>query len=319
MASIYDLLAGNVQTEQDYLAQDPYYASGRSILGIQARPTNSTEAWLGPILQGLAGGGLMGVGKQNAAQSAFSDAQSSPFLAPLLANEREASTFPDYSPNSYLAPYLSGEMPENFTPKQARADQIMALLMASNDQESAIEKLKQQGEIQKALLPYSQLAIEAKRAEQGLGDVKKDISTVANKEQSMSFIDEKYNQAKELNGTAGALISELGIPTYKGNALTALGDSVVVQVDKMIGRELNSDVRKRMLTLAPKSYDTDAEIERKKADMKELVSSLAAATPALSSMTATAPASLELKQQMAPPPPLPGETKEAYKARLKGS
>lgn len=161
MASIYDLLAGNVPSEQDYLANDPYYIAGRGVLGIQAKPTTSAEAWIGPLLQGLAGGGLMGLGKTNAAQSAFSDARTSPFLAPLLAAETQASALPDYSANSFLAPYLQEEMPEGFTPKQAKADQIMALLLADQNQELAVEKLKQKADMQKALLPYSQIAIEA--------------------------------------------------------------------------------------------------------------------------------------------------------------
>jgi hypothetical protein len=315
MASIYDLLAGNVQSEQDYLAQDPYYASGRGILGIQAQPTNSTEAWIGPLLQGLAGGGLMGLGKQNAAQSAFSDARSSPFLAPLLAGEKEASMLPDYTANSYLAPYLQDEMPEGFTPKQAKADQIMALLLASNNQEAEIEKIKQAADMKKALLPYSQLAVDVDAAKKAndVGADNNKSSVQLNK--GLNFIEEGFEKAKKFAGTPGAAVTSLtGIGTTSGEALASLGDSMLFQADMAIGREINSDARNRLLQLAPKWNDTDATLDRKKADMKEFVISLSKGNPAEFQTKLG-----DVAESVRPPPPLPGETKEAYKARLKGS
>lgn len=303
MASIYDLLAGNVGGNAEYYSADPYYIAGRGILGLQAKPTNSTEAFLGPILQGLAGGGLMGYGQSSAADQAFLDAKNSISIAPLLQAE-QSFTGPrpeGYEADPLIAKYLGAEAPEGFTPNIAKADQLRALLQGSISQDIKLKELENQAELQKALLPYSQMAINADIAKNSGKEVREEVKTASQVEKSLNFIDEKFSEAKGLAGAEGgasAVTNILGVPTTKGNQLKGIGDSIILQLDAALGRELNSDVRNRILSLAPKFYDTDAELERKSEAMKQVVKSLSKATPSLDAMGVTGEAK--------PPTPPPG-------------
>jgi hypothetical protein len=113
----------------------------------------------------------------------------------------------------------------------------------------------------------------------------KEVQTVAQKDQSLKFIEKKFKDAESLVGTGGAYVTDLtGMPTEKGNALKGLGDSLLTQVDTALGREMNSDVRERLLSLTPKRYDDKKTLANKATAMKELVSSLFDATPVLDSM-----------------------------------
>lgn len=111
--------------------------------------------------------------------------------------------------------------------------------------------------------------------------------SVGDLEKSLSFIDDKFEQAKKITGKEGfqASLGSLGLPTPGANELTGIADSVIVQIDKALGREVNSDVRKRLLTLTPRWYDSDAEVDRKKQDLKELVYSLSQTTPLTGGLT----------------------------------
>lgn len=115
-------------------------------------------------------------------------------------------------------------------------------------------------------------------------EANKERGVLAKKEQTLKYIDQKFDEAKELTGS-DALLNSLSfgmVPTEKGQLLSGLGDSVVVQIDTTLGREINSDVRERLLGMAPKPYDSADTIEKKKIAMKELVSSLYDPTPILS-------------------------------------
>ena len=108
----------------------------------------------------------------------------------------------------------------------------------------------------------------------------KEVASLANQQKSLSFIDTQFDKAKSLVGTTGAWAGGLtGLPTDKAKELEGMGDSLVIQLDAVLGRELNSDVRNRLLSLAPKYYDNAETLERKKNDMKNLLSSLAPSTP----------------------------------------
>lgn len=117
------------------------------------------------------------------------------------------------------------------------------------------------------------------------GEARKEAINLENKEKSLSFIDEKFKQAESLVGTTGAVVGGLtGLPTDKAKALEGIGDSLVIQLDAVLGRELNSDVRNRLLSLAPKYYDNAETLKRKNADIKNLLSSLAPSAPILGSL-----------------------------------
>jgi len=110
-------------------------------------------------------------------------------------------------------------------------------------------------------------------ARQALKD-KLDLATkekqqAANMGQTLDFIDSKFNRAKDLTGATAA------IPyTSKGQELAGLGDSVILQIDKLLGREMNSDVRQRVLNMAPKWYDDPQTIDTKRGNLKEFIGSL---------------------------------------------
>lgn len=123
----------------------------------------------------------------------------------------------------------------------------------------------------------------------GANQVQKEIIEEKGKlqttKQSLDFIDTAFDRAKNLTGYATGIASEIGIPTDKGNALQGLQDSIIVQIDNALGREINSDVRKRLLNLAPKFYDNEKTLNEKKEAMKLLVGSLSKPTPVLDSIT----------------------------------
>lgn len=120
-------------------------------------------------------------------------------------------------------------------------------------------------------------------------DAQKEKGVLAKKDQTLKYIDDKFDEAKALVGN-DALVNSLSmgfIPTEKGQLLSGLGDSVVVQIDTTLGREINSDVRERLLGMAPKAYDSPQTIDKKKVAIKELVSSLYDPTPILDKHSAT--------------------------------
>ena len=146
------------------------------------------------------------------------------------------------------------------------------------------------GELEEALKVQAQLApstanefeeLKAKYGDETLArQIFKDKQDLALKEKqsqadlqsSLKFVDEKFDRAKELTGwTTPFSLS-------KKDELNAIGDAAVMQADKIMGREMNDDVRDRVLGMSPKFYDTDpAVIERKKQNLKEFLTSLAKA------------------------------------------
>ena len=97
----------------------------------------------------------------------------------------------------------------------------------------------------------------------------KEKQQAANMDQTLNFIDNKFNRAKEITGIGAALPL-----TPKNQELAGLGDSVILQIDKLLGREMNSDVRQRVLNMAPKWYDDPDTIETKRGNLKEFIGSL---------------------------------------------
>ena len=122
----------------------------------------------------------------------------------------------------------------------------------------------------------------------------KEAMTKADLDQSLSYISDSFKRAKDLTGAKAAAYSVLGLPNQKGQELEGMGASITYQIDKTIKKELNGDVRKQFLTLAPKWYDSNDTLDVKEAAMKKLLKSLSEA-PVLSNVTApsdsTAPSS----------------------------
>jgi len=123
----------------------------------------------------------------------------------------------------------------------------------------------------------------------------KEGETTAKLSQVNQYIDEKFDRAKQLTGKSAIVGMNSPFPTPEATELTGLKDSVLVQIDNALGREMNSDVRQRLLSLTPTSYDSAEVIETKKQNMKELLASLSAPTPLTDSLT-------KPKEPPAPPP-----------------
>lgn len=296
MGSIWDILSSDAQDQTYYDQRDPFYRAGASVLNtpMPAARTNS-EAFLLPLLQGLAGGAMISYGKDQAQQTAYDAYRGSPLLAAL----QPKNIGPIADGAAYGAalelPYASPDAPEGWTAKQGKTDTLLAALTRQSEDEKAQKRAELQAQFDFNFSP-AMIKAEAEKAgaieaaKQGAGgmipgvpakfqgDAVKEKTAQEGLTQSLDFIDSKFDRAKKINGLGGAT---LGIPTAAKNELEGLGDSVILQLDKALGREINSDTRERVLKLAPKWYDSDGVIEEKKAALKELVSSITAPTPIL--------------------------------------
>lgn len=113
-------------------------------------------------------------------------------------------------------------------------------------------------------------------------EANEELANLGALEKSLEFVDEGFKAAKDLVGGPGALLSQFtGISTYGGDKIGGLADSMMFQADKIMGREINSDARKRLLALTPKAYDTPDVLESKQAQFKDFLASLAKSTPIL--------------------------------------
>jgi hypothetical protein len=138
MVDLYSQLAG-LASEEEYLKRSPFYMGGAALAQSQLpTATSSTQAFLLPLLQGLGSGTLMGLGRDSAADEMYLDAKSSPF----------SSSSPSFT---------SAERPEDMTAKQIQAQALLTALSAQNAQEEKLREL----DMQKALLPYSEVAVNA--------------------------------------------------------------------------------------------------------------------------------------------------------------
>lgn len=142
MATIEELLAGQVPTENDLLADNPWYMAGRQIQGIQApQPQNNTQALLLPMLQGLAGGGLMGYGKGQAYEAGYDQYRNNPLLKAMVSSQPEGADLA-------TIPYASETMPEGWTPKIGKTDLLQALSAKQIADEAAAKKADIQNQIE---------------------------------------------------------------------------------------------------------------------------------------------------------------------------
>lgn len=119
--------------------------------------------------------------------------------------------------------------------------------------------------------------------------IQKETNIAETKKQSFDFIDNAFEKAKELVGPGAAIPTAIG---GSKDELTGLGDSLVIQIDAAVGRELNSDVRQRLLNLAPKWYDSASQLDEKKIGLKALLESLSAPTPTLDRLGITSSTSI---------------------------
>lgn len=280
------LLASQVPSEQQYYAEDPFYNAGKSILNYQFKPANKWEALLGPIAQGLVGGGILGYGQRNAAESAFDDARNSPYLAPLLEN-KVSNQFvgPLQEGDSYVAPsleaYLAEQAPDDFTPRKARNDILTGLLQTQQAQELAAEKQKSFLNLSNDLVKQGKMIItDPKTGEQTIAaapgfaeaeaesaGMKKAAETEAEKTGGLKLNDTKINELRESKALADEGLA-LAKRLRKGDIswLNLQGGQYMSALDKDGVAASLMDHADRALRLRSGATAPDKE----KADMKKL-------------------------------------------------
>jgi len=134
----------------------PWTGAGQSILQSQLpRATNNTEAILGPILQGLIGGGMTGYGQAQTNQNAFNAYAQNPIIASLGGGKDigPVASGDEYGASLLADAYSSGQMPSDWTPKQGKADILSALITKQAIMDDEEAKKAQREKIQAALLP----------------------------------------------------------------------------------------------------------------------------------------------------------------------
>lgn len=135
--------------------ESPYFGAGQAILQSQLpRATNNTEAILGPILQGLVGGGLSGYGQGATNKASFNAFAQNPILQSLGTGQDIGPVASgDQYGASLLADAYAGEMPANWTPGQGKSDILSALITKQAVEEDEEAKREQRQKIAAALLP----------------------------------------------------------------------------------------------------------------------------------------------------------------------
>lgn len=289
------LSGGNM--EGLYNNQDPFYSAGKAISQLQLAPSNNnTEAFLLPFLQQAGAGALGGYGRYNANQTAYQDISKMltgmnyqpTALSAALGDTGEAAEIPLYGQET---------APEGWSPKVG----LQHLLLANRAQEAQIEAQAKKAaalaefapEVAAAKSAFEMKVEEGKARGKAAGeggfnnaDIKGDIGTKSSVDESLAYVDQVIAEAKKQNdkgkGAIGAFTGAVGLPTKEKQTLDGIGWSMVGQLDKIQGRETNSDVRAGYVKqFGPQWYDTDAEIERKGQAWKDFLKSAAKSTPAL--------------------------------------
>ncbi len=130
--SLYNALAGGLDDQKIYDAQDPIYSSGAALLNspLPVARTN-TEALLGPLIQGLVGGTMAGYGQESAKQAAYND----------YSRINNAINIGTSDPVALQAA-LSADPTNTPTPKDWTVKQGQALLAQSTIQQQMVDDIK---------------------------------------------------------------------------------------------------------------------------------------------------------------------------------
>jgi hypothetical protein len=164
MASIYELMAGNLGDESGYLADEPLFASAKNLSQLDTGPSawgnrkvSGFEQFALPFVKGLLTNYMLKQAKENAQDEYYKDAQQSPILRQLEASLQPKGVGPVADGNQYaailedntkapqgspLADALLGkfsgeERPDGYTAKAMKSDMMSALLERSQEQEKA--------------------------------------------------------------------------------------------------------------------------------------------------------------------------------------
>lgn len=153
MATIYDAIKGEIQTSDEYLADDPFYNAGAKLRQAQLQPETNSQAIWGPIVQALIGGVLTGIGKKRARETEFDAYKASGLQEALAANlvgtEGTEGFGPVASGDTYgknipilNSVYMQEDAPKGWTGATGKRDLLKSIML----QEAAAEEAKAQRE-----------------------------------------------------------------------------------------------------------------------------------------------------------------------------
>lgn len=154
MATIYDAIKGEIQTSDEYLADDPFYNAGAKLRQAQLQPETNSQAIWGPIVQALIGGVLTGIGKKRARETEFDAYKASGLQEALAANlvgtEGTEGFGPVASGDTYgknipilNSVYMQEDAPKGWTGATGKRDLLKALVQqeaAAKQDESLFQK-----------------------------------------------------------------------------------------------------------------------------------------------------------------------------------
>lgn len=304
MATIYDAIKGEIQTSDEYLADDPFYNAGAKLRQAQLQPETNSQAIWGPIVQALIGGVLTGIGKKRAREEEF-DAYKAMGLqdaarASIISPEGDGSFGPVadpaiYSKNLLNSVYLNEDAPKGWTGATGKKDLLKSIML----QEAAAEEAKAQRESarkladvlaeKKALGPIeatnAQLKKEAELAAEmagsapdpfGLSRIPKELRTeavkevgiAANTKKQLDFADAQFDKAAEATGLMGAVPFGL---TGESATLNSVEENLRQAYQNAVGREMSGIALETFEKILPKWKDTPETLELKKEGFRQLV------------------------------------------------
>lgn len=319
---LFGALSSGLGDEAFYLQRDPYFMAGRSIASMPVpQAQNDAQAVIGPILMGLMGGGLMGYGRNNANQAAFADYRQSPLLAAMSDQYGARPAGAAFGPLTEGDAAAADAMPEGWTVRQGRQDLMLAAMQQQIAMEEAAKKRELLAQFSPEVLAGAQLKAEAEARGKAAGEgggmgiptnlQRPLLDEQASKDKlnrAFEFIDEQYEKATKVSGGQawlGGITERAGVPTRAKQELDRIAESSVLQLDGILGRETNSDVRKRLIDqFGPKWYDSDDTKRQKGQDLKAALAALAAGTPLSDAITkAGGTEAVEVSSDAPPTPP----------------
>lgn len=178
--------------------------------------------------------------------------------------------------HSYLAPLQTVQMMNELdTAKQIELEERKAAIDV--EKQKQIEQGKQD-------IAGSQLAETPFAGLTGLppnlqSRILEENQNVAQKQGIESFIDQQFNIAKDIPSVGAAMPG-----TTSANEMEGLRISLTTTIQKALGREMNAKEQERLFKALPDWNDTEGQIELKRNRFKELMRTIAPATPILDSM-----------------------------------
>lgn len=295
---LYDALYGTQGSEQDYLAQDPYFTGARSVAQWQMKPQNDSEAIWMPALQGLLTGVLGGMGRENARQAMWDDYRSSPLLqaytsdiaksvGPLASGDAYATALENYDTHNYT----SDAAPEGWNARTGKGDLIMAAIAEQAVKEEEQKKADAKRQLENTIAAQenaaeNQMDIEKFRLG-GANGIPQSMRDNLFKEQGdqqkateiETVLRNAYKTARDVDP-----LKQLNPMSDDYAKIDAAGSTIIGSIQGIWKGPMSDAEQRRMQALLPSRLDTDSQIKVKEQQMIDLLKANQAATPILDEM-----------------------------------